>query len=77
MADIYVQAVFDARAIWTLFTRCYREDRMEKENTKESKATARARRDAKLKAALKANMARRKAQTRGRKATAAAQDKAE
>jgi len=50
---------------------------MERKSTKESKATARNRRDERLKAALKANMARRKAQTRGRKASAAAQDKAE
>ena len=50
---------------------------MTNETTKETKATARARRDERLKAALKANMARRKTQTRGRKATAAKQDKAE
>ncbi|WP_456391033.1 hypothetical protein [Profundibacter sp.] len=50
---------------------------MEKKTSKESKAAARARRDERLKAALKANMGRRKAQTRGRKAASVAQDKAE
>lgn len=50
---------------------------MEQKTTNESKATARAKREERLKAAMKANMARRKAQTRGRKAATAAQDKAE
>lgn len=49
---------------------------MEQKNDNDTKATMRNNRDQRLKAAMKANMARRKAQTRGRKA-AAAQDKPE
>ena len=57
---------------------------MEQKNSTDTKATMRANRDQRLKAAMKANMARRKAQIRGRKAAAAqetaqneTQDKAE
>jgi len=50
---------------------------MTTQKNKESKATARARKDARLKAALKANMARRKAQVRGRKAPVASESKTE
>ena len=50
---------------------------MTTQKSKESKATARTRKEARLKAALKANMARRKAQVRGRKAPAASDSKAE
>ena len=50
---------------------------MNEKTNKETKATARARREERLKAALKANMGRRKAQTRGRKTASQVQDKAE
>jgi len=50
---------------------------MTTQKRKDSKATARAQKEARLKAALKANMARRKAQVRGRKAPAASGNKAE
>ena len=63
---LYEQLGNRASAIWTLFGNCGMPlDMSDKQKTTQAKNAAQAR-DARLKAALKANMSRRKAQARAR-----------
>ncbi|PHQ96040.1 MAG: hypothetical protein COB40_09200 [Marinosulfonomonas sp.] len=58
----------EASVIWTLATPCDRQSRMESKPTKSATKKTPDNREDRLKAALKANLQRRKAQTRVRKA---------
>ena len=56
---------------------CYREGLMNTENSKKSRAKVLSDREKRLKAALKANMKRRKAQAKVRKASSSAETQVE